>query len=274
MYVPMKIILDTAKKGGYAVPAFMTWDETSFRAACEAGKEMHSPIISITPRAYFSDPQLFGLIMHEIAMEYDIPIASCLDHGGTYQDAITAIRAGFTSIMVDRSTLPFTENVAQVKEIVRIAHAVGVSVEAELGHVGLGSKPDSRDRFTVPDEAKRFVEETGVDCLAVSVGTAHGVYKGIPTLKFDLIDEIAKVVDIPLVLHGGSGTGDENLSKISKTAICKINIANDLMRAAYNEAINTNMTGNNVYELFNVLMSGYKKCAKHYIEVLGSKDKA
>lgn len=274
MYIPMKDILNKALKGGYAIPACMTWDESSFRALCEVGMEMHAPVISITPRGYIQDPRVFGFLMNEIANEYSIPIASCLDHSGSYEDAMTGIRNGFSSIMVDRSTLPFEENVSQVKEIVKVAHSVGITVEAELGHVGLGISPSSEDRFTVPEEACEFVKQTGVDCLAVSVGTAHGVYKGTPSLHFDLIDKIHKFIDIPLVLHGGSGTGDDNLSKVSKTAICKINVANDLFRAAYNTAIKADMSGNNVYELYNVMTHGYKDAIKHYMDITGCKDKA
>jgi len=270
----MKPILEKALKEGYAVPALMTWDESSFRAACEVGMELHSPIITITPRSYIPDPRVYGLLMTEIANEYPIPIASCMDHTAKYEDAITAIQNGFTSIMVDRSMLPIEENIAQVKEIVKIAHTVGITVEAELGHVGVGIEHNSADAFTVPSDALRFVKETDVDCLAVAVGTAHGVYKGVPKLHFDLIDKISNQVKIPLVLHGGSGTGDENLHKASQTAICKINIANDLFRASYDAAHNSDMTGNNVYYLYNVMTNGYKQCAKHYIELLGASGKA
>mgnify|MGYP001324450523 CR=1 FL=1 len=274
MYVPMKGILTEALSGHYAVPALMSWDESSFRALCEVGMEEKSPIISITPRSYIKDPRVFGLLMGEIANEYPIPIASCMDHTGTYEEAVTAIANGFTSVMVDRSKLPLEENIRQVKELVKMAHAAGMTVEAELGHVGLGVGPDSSDAFTRPQEASRFVLETGVDCLAVAVGTAHGVYKGTPKIQFDLIDRISHEVQIPLVLHGGSGSGDDNLKKCSGMAICKINIANDLFRAAYQEASQADMSGNNVYYLYDVMTKGYKRCAKHYIELLGAAGKA
>lgn len=276
MLVPMKEILDKALEGGYAVPAFMAWDETSFRSICEVAQEMNSPVITITGAHAWVDIAYYGRIMQDIAAKYSVPIATCLDHGGTYEEAITAIRSGYSSIMVDRSTLPLEENIAQVKELVKVAHAVGVSVEAELGHVGFGLVEDPADVYTVPSEAKRFVEETGVDCLAVAVGTAHGRYpKGFkPELRYDLIEEIEGEVGIPLVLHGGSGTGDENLAKAAKSAICKINIANDLVRSAYETAVNGDMSGNNIYGLFDVLYSGYKDCARHYIEVFGCANKA
>lgn len=273
MYVPMKSILDKALKDGYAVPAFMTWDETSFRALCEVGSKMNSPIISITPYSYIPDPYLFGLNMKAIAMDYDIPIASCLDHSGTYKEALVGIKNGFTSIMVDRSTLELNDNIEQVEEITKIAHSLGISVEAELGHVGMGDI-SSKDRLTVPTEAKIFVEKTGVDCLAVAVGTVHGVYKGEPILQYSLIDEISKKIDIPLVLHGGSGLSAEHLKKLAKTAICKVNIANDLLRSSYEACLNADMSGNNIYNFNQIMIGAYKECVERYIKILGSKGKA
>ena len=165
---------------------------------------------------------------------------------------------------------------AQVRDLVRIAHAAGIEVEAELGHVGFGEKDfsDSASVLTVPDEAVKFVEETGIDCLAVAIGTAHGVYQGKPELHFDLLEEIAQKVHVPLALHGGSGTGDENLSGACRKGICKINIVNDLYRGAYNAVVSDGMAGNRIYNLFHVLSKGYIETAKHYIEVIGSTGKA
>ena len=139
-------------------------------------------------------------------------VALHLDHGGAFEEIMQALRSGYTSVMIDRSKLPYEENVREVREVVRIAHAMGVSVEAELGHVGTGTEYDkTRDSgLTHKEEARRFVEETGVDALAVAIGTSHGVYQGTPRLEFELLKEIAALVDVPLVLHGGSGTGDDN----------------------------------------------------------------
>ena len=138
-----------------------------------------------------------------------------LDHGKSYEDIMLGINSGFTSIMVDRSSLSYEDNIAQTKETVKMCRPLNISVEAELGHVGQGEdySSDGSDHFTKPEEAKKFVEETGIDCLAVAIGTAHGRYHGTPHIDFDLLKQITNVVDIPLVLHGGSGTGDENLRK-------------------------------------------------------------
>jgi fructose-bisphosphate aldolase class II len=183
------------------------------------------------------------------------------------------IRASFSSIMAVRSTLPFEENVAQVKELVRIAHACGVSVEAELGHVGVGQNyaVDGSSNLTEPEDAARFVEETGIDALAVAIGTAHGKYSGTPHIDFERLERILKVVDIPLVLHGGSSSGDENLSKAARSGICKINIATDLIT----EAVDKAMAGGKEYgQMINNFNGGFKSKLVHYIKLFGHEGKA
>ncbi len=232
MLEPMKDLLEEAKRGGYAVPAPNVFDKESVEAAFNAAEELNSPVILDV--GYAMGIEETG----EIAKYYGgchprIPWALNLDHGGPFEHVILAIRSGYSSVMVDRSTLPFEENVAQTADVVRIAHAVGVTVEAELGHVGQGIEYEAtRDAgLTRPEEAAEFVERTGVDCLAVAVGTSHGVYKGTPHLEFDLLATLASELDIPLVLHGGSGTGDENLHRAVITGIQKVNLYTDLGEA-------------------------------------------
>lgn len=232
MLEPMKDLLVEAKHGGYAVPAPNVFDKESVEAAFNAAEELNSPVILDV--GYAMGIEETG----EIAKYYGgrhprIPWALNLDHGGPFEHVILAIRSGYSSVMVDRSTLPFEENVAQTADVVRIAHAVGVTVEAELGHVGQGIEYEAtRDAgLTRPEEAAEFVERTGVDCLAVAVGTSHGVYKGTPHLEFDLLATLASELDIPLVLHGGSGTGDENLHRAVTTGIQKVNLYTDLGEA-------------------------------------------
>ncbi len=232
MLEPMKDLLVEAKHGGYAVPAPNVFDKESVEAAFNAAEELNSPVILDV--GYAMGIEETG----EIAKYYGgrhprIPWALNLDHGGPFEHVILAIRSGYSSVMVDRSTLPFEENVAQTADVVRIAHAVGVTVEAELGHVGQGIEYEAtRDAgLTRPEEAAEFVEHTGVDCLAVAVGTSHGVYKGTPHLEFDLLATLASELDIPLVLHGGSGTGDENLHRAVTTGIQKVNLYTDLGEA-------------------------------------------
>lgn len=176
---------------------------------------------------------MLGRIIEQMAIRASVPVAIQLDHGAKFSDAILAIRSGFTSIMVDRSSCPFEQNVAEVADLVRIAHSVGVSVEAELGHVGFGeSYAADRDAgLTNVAEATEYVERSGCDALAVAIGTAHGIYKGVPHLDFDRLAELNAAVSIPLVLHGGSGSGDDNLVKAIAGGITKINIASDLFVA-------------------------------------------
>ena len=189
--------------------------------------------------------------------------------------------------MVDRSTLPYEQNVAESKEIVKIAHAVGVSVEAELGHVGQGVEYEAtRDAgLTHPEEAVSFVEETGVDCLAVAVGTSHGAYKGTPHLEFDLLETIAKSVDVPLVLHGGSGTGDDLIAKAIKCGIQKVNLWTDLSQAsnmAVKEAIDADYAPDvdpdkkkiSSWQYDMIGADGYKAALEHYMHVFGCVGKA
>lgn len=276
MLVTMKEILDKAREGRYAVPAPNIDNEHNLRAAIEAAEELNSPIILGVP--YMSNPDIeyFGRMITDLARRSVVPVAVNLDHGASYQQCVHAIRAGFTSIMVDRSQASFEENAAETKELVKIAHAVGVTVEAELGHVGSGENyaVDGYSALTVPEEAVRFVEETGVDCLAVAIGTAHGVYKGEPNIRFELLKELREKVPVPLVLHGGSGTGDENLARCAREGICKVNLSNDLRRAAIEELLAQDLSGNAVYGMYRFLKKGYKEKVQHYIRVLGSEGKA
>jgi len=165
----------------------------------------------------------------------DIPMALHLDHGTDFGQVMRCIRHGFTSVMIDGSALPFEENVALTARVVEVAHAVGVSVEGELGRIG-GTEDDVSvsDReatLTDPEEARRFVELTGVDCLAVAIGTAHGFYRGKPQLDFDRLKEIRDAVDVPLVLHGASGVPDEDVRMAISLGIAKINIDTELRHA-------------------------------------------
>ncbi len=276
MLVPMAEILKRAKEGKYGVPAVAAVNELSARACVAAAEETNSPLIMLCGYGHNPDMQYFGRILNDMATKTCIPVALILDHSDTFDAAVLGIQAGFNTIMVDRSKLSYEENIAQVKELTRIAHAAGIGVEAELGHVGVGAnyEVDGISALTVPAEALRFVEETGVDCLAVAIGSAHGVYKGEPKLRFDLLEELADKVPVPLVLHGGSGTGDDNLAKACQIGISKVNIANDLFKAAYDKIQEVGMEGNNIYALFPMLELGYKEKAKHYMKTFGCAGKA
>lgn len=290
MLVPMKNILIHAQKNNYAVVAANCNNEDTARACIEAAVENRSAIIlnigygansmqynhklgRLIQENSDEIPELmvfFGRTCEHLAKEVDIPVAINLDHGAKFEHAIWAIRSGYTSIMIDRSMLPFDENVKQVKELVRIAHSVNVSVEAELGHVGWGSQYeiDGNAHLTDPQDAAKFVEMTGCDALAIAIGTAHGEYNQTPYIDFKRLEEIKKVVSVPLVLHGGSGTGKDNLYKAARNGICKVNVGTDLYKAgakAWNDE-KCEFAGNG----YILAKKGYKECLISYMEILGS----
>lgn len=277
MLVSINEMLGRAKAEGYGVPAISAGNEITLRASIEEAEKANSPLIVLVGYYMTDAVNYYSRLIEDFAKAASVPVTAMWDHSSNFKQSVRGIRAGFPSIMVDRSSLPYEENVAQVKEMVRFAHAVDIGVEAELGHVAganEGYDPQSDAALTVPEEAVRFVKETECDCLAVAIGTAHGVYKGTPVIRFDLLKELAAKVDVPLVLHGGSGTGDDNISKACQMGITKVNVANELMRACYDALQENGMEGNNVYKFWPVLESGYRKHCAHLFEVTGSAGKA
>lgn len=273
MLVTAKDILVVAKANKFGVVAPNVCNETTVRAAIQAAEDLKAPIILDICDWHTQDMVMLGRIAEYMAVRASVPVAIQLDHGSKFSDAVLAIRSGFTSIMVDRSSTPFEQNVTEVAELVRIAHSVGVSVEAELGHVGMGdSYADDRDAgLTNVAEAAEYVERSGCDSLAVAIGTAHGVYKGTPKLDFQRLDELNAAVNIPLVLHGGSGSGDENLVKAIAGGITKINIAADLFIAGEK---NMKEDPRSAYLVFDKISDGYKAKLKYYMELFGETNAA
>lgn len=272
MLVSMKEILIKAQEGGYGIIAPNVLNEDTARVCVEAAVEMEAPLIIDVAYVAHPDINMLASIIIEYARRVSVPIALNLDHGREFSHAMRAIQAGFTSIMVDRSKLPFDENVEQVSDIVKIAHSIGLDVEAELGHVGIGQNYE-KDRdagLTIPEQAKEYVDKTGIDFLAVAIGTAHGTYKGIPKLDFQRLKEIRESVDIPLVLHGGSGSGDDNLCKAISLGISKINLATDLF-AEGRKNIKDDTPAHHIYY---EVTEGYKRKLKYYIELFGQAGKA
>ena len=276
MLVSLNEMLGRAKAEGYGVPAISAANEVTLRACIEAAEKANSPVIVLTGYYMTDALNYYGRMVEDFAARASVPVVAMWDHSSNFKESIRGIRAGFPSIMVDRSSLSYEENLAQTKELVRIAHCVDIAVEAELGHVGKGFNydVDGVSALTVPDEAVQFVKETECDCLAVAIGTAHGVYKGVPKLHFDLLKELAEKVPVPLALHGGSGTGDENISKACRMGISKVNVANELMRACYDALQADGMEGNNIYKFWPVLEKGYKAKCAHLFEVCGCAGKA
>ena len=270
MFVAMKEIIDVAYAGKYGVPALPSNNELFVRSTIEAAVQANSPLIFLTNNR--GNPVFSHGIVRYFAERVDIPIALCLDHSPSFEDCVIGIRTGCTAIMADRSTLPFEENVAQVKLLADVAHAAGVSIEAELGHVGQGSNyaVDGVSALTDPQEARKFIELTGVDCLAVAIGTAHGTYVGTPKLDFDLLKKIDEACKTPLVLHGGSGSGDDNLHKACTMGVAKVNIVTDVLTACVKVAQSGDYSANKCHQLFPALSAAIRECCLRQMEICGS----
>ena len=244
-FAPMKEILDLAEKKGIAYGAFVTVSYDSALAAIEAGSELNVPVIFITGTDCCELMGGFEGTVETVkraAKNAMVPVALHADHFRTYEDCVAAIKAGYSSVMIDGSSLPFEENVALTRKVVEFAHPLGITVEGELGKL-VGEEGDlivkgPEAAQTDPEEARRFVEETGVDCLAVSIGTQHGAYIAAPHLNIPRLQAIREVVDVPLVLHGGSGTPTDQVQDAIRHGIRKINVATDVLTAMvkkYNE---------------------------------------
>jgi fructose-bisphosphate aldolase class II len=234
-----KVILDMAHEHSFAVPAFNISDYAMFLGIIDISEEKNAPVIlGIHP----DEVQHVGVEMiaavTQRAHRSSVPIAIHWDHGASYEQILTAIRSGFTSVMIDGSMLPFEDNIAISRKVVHAAHAVGLSVEGELGTIGqMDSQAEGGSDtiiYTNPDDALTFVESTAVDSLAVAIGTYHGIYPTTmkPELKLDLLKLIKDKVDIPLVLHGGSNNPDDEIAEAVKLGINKINISSDI-KVAY-----------------------------------------
>lgn len=243
MLLNMKQLLEVAKKNKFAVGAFNVADSSFLRAVVEEAENSNSPaIIAIHPSELeFLTDEFFSYVKHRV-YESHVPFVIHLDHGGSIEEILRAIRCGFTSVMIDGSLLPYEENVALTKKAAEIAHAVGVSIEGELGTIGsTGNSIEggvTKVIYTNPDGAKDFVERTGVDSLAVAIGTAHGIYpKNIkPQLQMDILEEINNLVSIPLVLHGGSSNPDNEVARSVKLGVSKVNISSDMKHAYFAKA--------------------------------------
>ncbi len=232
MIVTNKVLLDNARRGGYAVPAFNVDNLESVIGVLRAAENTGRPVIVQTiPRTlkYGGIPAYSALVRALYKGNPDISIH--LDHGGDVAICKACIDAGYTSVMIDGSALDFYGNVALTKEVVGLAHPMGISVEGELGTIGGKEETEAQVRYTEVAEAEEFVALTGVDSLAIGVGTAHGVYKGVPHIAVDRIEEIAAKVDVPLVLHGASGLSDDVIRACIKAGISKINFATQLRQA-------------------------------------------
>ncbi|AVD55122.1 MULTISPECIES: class II fructose-bisphosphate aldolase [Heyndrickxia] len=273
MLVTSKELLAIAKKKHFAIPHFNFWSRASLLAYLDVAQELKLPVILACAESHSSymtteEAAEFGLYY---AKKADIPVVLHLDHGVNLSNIQYAVDNGFTSVMIDASQETFANNVKKTKEVVEYAHNKGVVVEAELGHVGSATNYDINDdsNYTQVEAAVEFVNQTNVDSLAVAIGTAHGTYKGAPHINFDRLKELSAHVPVPLVLHGGSSSGDDNLSKATELGICKINIFTDITIAALQNTREKEYQ--NYIQLEKDAYLGMKEMAKHYYHVFHTK---
>ncbi|NPV44055.1 MAG: class II fructose-1,6-bisphosphate aldolase [Firmicutes bacterium] len=281
-FVTVKEILQDARNGSYAVGAFNTNNMEIVQAIVEAAVEENSPVILQASQGAlkYAGIEYITAMVKAAAEIAPIPIALHLDHGTSFEQIVKCIRYGFTSVMIDGSKYPLEENIRITKKVVEIAGAVGVSVEAELGKIG-GTEDDisvseKEAYMTDPQEAVRFVKETGVDSLAIAIGTAHGPYKGEPKLDFDRLEKISSLVDIPLVLHGASGVPEDSIRKAVERGICKINIDTDIRQAfarAVREFLEKNPKEYDPRKILGPAKEEMKKVIREKIRLFGSSGK-
>lgn len=283
MYTDIKTILKDASKNNYGVLAASAINLELARGLIAAADELQAPLILLLGQIQMTRHARANVMMpliKTLAEETNVPIALILDHGRDWEIITHAYRNGFSSIMIDASSYELEENIRRTKKVVDLCHSQGVSVEAELGHVGQGSEGDETNTsyYTKPEEVSTFLSQTGVDCLAIACGTAHGQYPQgvVPEIKFDLIRAVKEITGIPLALHGGSGSGDENIKKAVQAGINKVNVCTEIFDYVKNY-VNSTLSQNPNTDLLT-LVSGMENAAKeigkHFIMLTGSNGKA
>lgn len=273
--------LKRARREGWGIPLFDIFERLGTDGIYLAAEAKRAPTIVGVYGGLFDRPggKEFCSYFVRRCETSTVPMSVYLDHGDSFERCIQALHLGFTDVMYDGSRLSIEDNIATTRMVVRAAHAVGAGVEAELGHVGYGSDYDTygarREGFTKPEDVERFVEETGVDFLAIAIGSAHGQYKGTPELDYELLAEISRRVDIPLVMHGGSGLSDEQFQTAIANGISKVNIFTDLALTASARLIEVARGENpNLMTMTNAIREGFRERCEHYLDVFGATGKA
>ncbi len=278
MYTTSKEMILEARRGGYAVPAFNAENLEMVQAIIEAAEEARSPVmIQTTPSTvkYITLRQAVAMVKAD-AEAATVPVSLHLDHCESYEAVAAAIDAGYSSVMIDASKLPYEENIAVTQKVVAKARPLGITVESELGTVG--GKEDGHSAeiaYTDPDEALDFFTRTGIDIFAIAIGTAHGFYKGEPKLNFELLAKIKDMIDCPLVLHGGSGIPDEMIKRTIEMGINKVNYATEL-RAAATKAVREALVDESIIDpkkYMGKARDAVRELCLHKIDVCGSRNK-
>lgn len=272
----VNVILAEADKKGYGVVGMNCFNYESIACAIETAEEENVPIlVMLYPgMSKYMRADAFAAVTKELAAKAKIPVGLHLDHCTSFELIMSMIKDGFTSVMIDASSLDFEENVRATAEVVRAAHAMGVDVEAELGHVGSASKADDfldKSGYTQPDMAVEFVRRTGVDTLAVAIGSAHGQYVTTPKLDLELLDRINRSIDIPLVLHGGTGIPDDQLKEAVKLGINKMNVGTGYFQTFYGrikEYVNAKNEKENIFDTIVFQKEGAKEFVRGRIRAL------
>ena len=275
MLVSTKEMLQRARREGYAVPAPNFFDFCSASAYLEVAEALNKPLILAFAQAHMDQLGLedAAMIGRYLAKKASVPVALHLDHGTDETIIKQAIDLGFTSVMIDASQEKIEENIMKTKAIVAFARPREVAVEAELGHVGAGDNYEDHEHsdsiYTKASEVEKFIEMTDVDSLAISIGTAHGIYKGKPKISFNTLHDIFSKTAIPLVLHGGSSSGEENLHRCATEGIAKINIFTDIVEGGMKAINNGRLT--ELFELENLRSRGMKAVLEEYYHLLATK---
>jgi fructose-bisphosphate aldolase, class II len=281
--VNMREMLRNARSAGYAVGAFNIVDYNSLRAVVEAAEAMTAPVIVQTSAKTVIHWGAEAIVWwtRQLAHRSAIPVALHLDHCKDLNLIERCIEAGWTSVMIDASSLPFEENLALTRRVVEMAGPAGVSVEAELGEIGGVEEDkvvaDADARLADPVKAERFCSEAAVDCLAPAIGTAHGIYKGEPKIAFDRLEEIGRRVSLPLALHGGTGLSLEVFRRCICLGCAKVNISTQLKHSFVDEFISLNRADPNQYEPLKYIAAQHRKFRADVaanIEVFGTAGRA
>lgn len=275
MLVNSRQLFKTAQENHFAIPGANFLDTEGAKTHIAVAEMLNLPLIVEIAESHLGDNICLedaALIGRRYAEQVKVPIVLHLDHGESFETCKKAIDLGFTSVMIDASQKSFDENVMITKKVVEYAHAHGVTVEAEIGHVASNfDQNDTTALYTSAEEAKAFTEASGCDSLAISIGTAHGVYKAkaIPEISFEALASIRAATDTPLVLHGGSGSGDDNLRRCAQGGICKVNVYTDLYLSAM--AVVEKAGVKNYLTMMTAVKEGMAECLKHYYSVFETK---
>ena len=278
MLVNFKEILSDAQKNHYAVGLFNTTDTDMLEAVIAAAEEERSPVIIDTAEVLLPHGELKLIAPSVIAAakRASVPVVVHYDHGLTFERCMEALSLGFSSVMFDGSASDPVTNVAETKEIVRIAHSFGATVEGEIGHVGNVGEDDNTDAdlYTTPEEALEYIAATGIDACAIAIGTAHGAYKKAPKLDFDRLSQIRAVTDTPLVLHGGSGLSDDDFRTAVSRGIAKVNIYTDLCLAGVRAMTAGLAEGKSYLEIRDRKVEEIRETVRNKMRLFGSVGRA